>query len=83
MGTFTTLSKPPKGKGLWRLYLSTHFLSLKYERTAITVQITVATQVTAAITISHVIRKPPETYFDLGRLSLVEAPPESGISYCL
>ena len=54
-------SKPPKCvKGLRRLYLFTHFLFLKYERTAITVQITVATQVTAAITISHVIRKPPK-----------------------
>ena len=39
------------------------FLFFKYERTAITVLITVATQVTTAITSSHVISKPPFQIF--------------------
>ena len=65
---------------LGRLYLSTHLLFLKYERTAITVQITVATQVTNAITISQVIRKPPLSLFRHKADRARETPPESGIS---
>ena len=56
-----TVKKQQKesAKKLTAAFLSTHLLFLKYERTAITVHITVATQVTKAITISQVIRKPP------------------------
>ena len=53
------LKKPPVFRDWGGFFLSTHFLFLKYERTAITVHITVATQVTKAIIISQVIRKPP------------------------
>ena len=42
-----------------RLLFSTHYLFLKYERTAITVQIIVAIQVITATISSNVISKPP------------------------